>query len=198
MVFWRRRRESGSGSAADPAAPGERTLETHLDEGVLIAETALRLAAKNRLIVHALRDQEAFDDQWFAGALAEDIDALIAERESDADRLDSVRTSARRRLGRPRHFHDYRHADVGPLALRARVDRELAGRLRELRDDEAFTERILSAARESALDDIVSAHASRQLDLSAFVRDDRYIAERPERVASVLRDLEALQRARSW
>ncbi len=194
MVWRPRRRERDRAPAARPA----EGLDTHADEGMLIAATALRLAAKNRLIVHALRDGEPFDEAWFAAALREDIEALIEEREADARRLEEARATARRRLGRPRHFHDYRHADVRTLALREQVDRELAKRLRELLDDEEFCRGILSAAREAALDEIVAAQRSRQAELSGFTRDERYTAEREDRLASVKRDLEALQRARSW
>ncbi len=165
---------------------------------MLIAATALRLAVKNRVIMRVLAEREPFDDEWFASALREDIEALIAEREADADRLEATRASARRRLGRPRHFHDYRRADLRPLALREQLDLELARRLRELLDDEGFTRTTLARARESALDELVAAHQSRQLDLAGFARDERYVAEREERLESVRRDLAALQRARSW
>ncbi len=196
-MVWRPRRRAPV-RAQSSAGRAEGGLDTHADEGLLIAATALRLAAKNRLIVHALRDGEPFAQHWFAAALRQDIEALIDERETDARRLEEARATARRRLGRPRHFHDYRHADMRTLALREQVDRELAKRLRALLDDEEFTRGILSSAREAALDEIVAAHRSRQQELSGFARDERYTAEREDRLASVKRDLEALQRARSW
>jgi hypothetical protein len=148
--------------------------------------------------MRVLAEREPFDETWFAAALREDIEALAAEREADAERLESMRAAARRRLGRPRHFHDYRRADVRPLALREQVDLELARRLRAMLDDEEFTRTTLETARESALEDLVAAHQSRQVDLTGFERDERYVAERDERLDSVRRDLAALERARSW
>lgn len=196
MVWRLRRRKTGAATTPEASAPSP--LDPQIEEGMLIAATAIRLAAKNRVIVRTMGDREPFDEEWFAGTLREDIEALIAEREEDAERLDQVRSAARRRLGRPQHFHDYRRADLRPLALRAQVDLELAQRLRTLLDDEEFMRATLEAARESALDDVVMAHQSRQVDLTGFERDERYVAERDERVESVRRDLEALQRARSW
>lgn len=194
-MVWRLRRRDRNREAREENRPA---LDAHVDEGLLIAATALRLGAKNRLIVNALRDGQPFDQEWWEQTVREDIEALIQERETDAARLQGVRASARRRLGRPQHFHDYRHADVAILALREQVDRELAKRLRELLGDSDFCRSILASARESALDEIVSAHAFRQTQLAGFVRDERYVAEREERIESVRHDLEALARARSW
>ncbi len=196
-MVWRLRWRSHD-SDKNRAASGDPAVDTHVDEGQLIAATALRLGAKNRLIVRAIRDGEPFDEHWFRDSLRADMELLAQEREADAERLEAARASARRRLGRPRHFHDYRHADVRPLALREQVDRDLAARLRSLLDDEDFLEEVLSAARESALDEIVGAHQQRQVELGGFSRDERYIEEREDRLASVRRDLEGLQRARNW
>ncbi|WP_210479256.1 hypothetical protein [Naasia sp. SYSU D00948] len=197
-MVWRLRRRARSGADGAGPAAAEPSSETHTDEGLLIAATAIRLGAKNRLIVHALRDGEPFDREWFTETLREDVEALAEERESDAQRLAAARASARRRLGRPRHFHDYRHADVRRLALREQADLELAQRLRALLGEEEFVGETLTAAQESALDEILSAEQARRAELAGFVADDRYIAEREERLAALRSDLEALQRARSW
>lgn len=170
----------------------ERSIDSLVDEGLMIARSALRLAIKNHLIIRAVRDRADFDPEDVRAALRDEVRSLVREREADAEHLEALRVRARKRKGRARHQNDYRQADVELLRLRERIDRALASRLVDLADDDAFFQEIVGAAREQAMDEILQA----SMWPPEAVVDDRYRIARRARMESVKRDLLELADAR--
>ncbi|HEY8591024.1 MAG TPA: hypothetical protein VIL55_15870 [Naasia sp.] len=178
--------------AALAAAPGDQ-----VEEGVMIATSAIRLAAKNDLILRAFRDGTDYNAEAMAQLVRGEILALAEEKEQDATRADEVRRAVRRRWGRARHQHDYRRADRELLERREQVNSLLAARLRALCDDRTYVRTLADQARDAALDEIAYSmrDKARALHSTAMVDEDYPIA-RTLRMQMIAHDLEELERTR--
>src|SRR6476661_4943411 len=88
MRLWPRRAEPER-----PAPPPRRPFETlenleHLvDEGYLVAVSALRLATKNAIILTTLRDGGSWNEDHAIGLVQRAIDELVVELTATAERL---------------------------------------------------------------------------------------------------------------
>ncbi|MCU1635812.1 MAG: hypothetical protein JWQ68_1051 [Cryobacterium sp.] len=167
-------------------------VENLVDEVLLIVAAGLRLSVKNDLIIRVLRDGLGYSEDALVNALQSSIDALIREKTDEISRLRATRARAGRRRGRARRHDDYRRDDVRLLASREQINRRLVERLRELGDDEQFVRNQLTAARDSALHDVMQA---RLAPAAPVLVDDLYLAERDQRMALLEGDLDALRHA---
>lgn len=166
-------------------------VERLVDEGMMIVRSALRMSAKNRLIMQVLGAGEAFDEDALVDAVRTDARALAEEKSEEAERLEVVATKAAKKPGRATFHDDYRRQDVRALTLRERVGRETARRLHELGDDDAALLDLIHSARESALDDVIQARLSAVMP---YRRDPLYRRERSERMRALADDLAVLHR----
>lgn len=128
-----------------------------VDDAVALATAAVRIAVKNLLIVRALRDYADFDEQWWLAATAHEFEVIAVEKESDAARVEEERAAAKHKKGKARHPGDFRTRDVPKLKKRARVLHTIAARLRELAADDEALHRLITEARQGALDEIATA-----------------------------------------
>jgi hypothetical protein len=144
-----------------------------VDDAVLLATGAVRSAVKNLLIVRALRDGKDFDEAWWLDAVAREFEAIAAENDADAARVEQDRQLAKQRKGRPLHPTDFRTADVPKLKRRVRVLQLIAERLRALGADEPTLLALIADARTSALDEIASARhdPGRRPEVDPVARD---------------------------
>src|SRR5690606_38832822 len=93
----------------DPELEGSgHSAESLVEEGMLIVRAALRLAAKNQLILRALRDEQPYDRDELAAQIRAEMHDLAAEKRADAARLKKAAARAARRRGRAAHQTDYR------------------------------------------------------------------------------------------
>ena len=132
----------------------EVELRRAVDEGFLIAKSAVTIAVANRIITNALRDQGYFDHAVVAEATRDELHRMADEQRGDAERMRDIQTRARKQGGRSRHQHDYRRGDDLKLRTREATYEELARRLDARRDDQGFVDGIVLAARARAWDDI--------------------------------------------
>ena len=143
-----------------PAFSFEVSIASIVEDAAIISLSAVRLAAKNLIIVRALRDRVDYDDDWYVFAIRTELEALATEKDHDARRMESELTAARTKRGRGIHPSDYRSADVVSLGRRKLTLNALAHKLRTMATDTDIAHTILSAARLDALDEI-TASASR-------------------------------------
>ncbi len=162
-----------------------------VDEGMLIVRSALRMSAKNRLIMQVLGAGETFDEDALIEEVRADARSLAEEKSDEAERLEVVATKASKKPGRATFHDDYRRQDVRALTLRERVGRETARRLYELGDDDTALRDLIHSARESALDDVIQARISAVMP---YRRDPAYRRERNERMRALADDLAVLRR----
>lgn len=186
MALGRRKEQHGE---QPPAPIVGADVDRQVDEGMLVVAAALRMSAKNRLIVGVLRDRGAYDEAGLADAVRDEIDALIAEKERTAERLVAVVARASNRRGDALHQSDYRRADAGAIELRRSIELALADRLRAARDDEAAIEAIVDEARGSAMEEMFRP---RYLASAPREPEADYAERRDERMGLLADDLAML------
>jgi hypothetical protein len=135
-----------------PIDPEE--LRRSVDEGFLIAKSALTVTVANAIILNALQQNAAFDADRMGDAARDELDRLAVEQRGDAESMRDIRAKAQKQKGRSRHQHDYRRGDDLKLRTREASYTELADRLQDSKSDDAFIDSVVVAARERAWDDI--------------------------------------------
>ena len=171
-----------------------RAIEAEADEGLLLAEYALRMRLKNRIIVDTMTASTAVDAEAWADEARLMLGRLRLEQEASARRMDRERDLAELTEGRARHEHDYRTHDAGNLARRRRVYRLVGRRLLAWEHDHGRVAALLEAARADAAEEMDAAiRAALAGDAAAPVEDERLLRERLRLVTAV--DLPALERA---
>lgn len=190
MAWKRSRGRPGDSVIARPPSPSP-DLDRLVDEGMMIARSALRMSAKNHLIVAALRSPDDFDEAALLERVRDDAAALAEEKDTEAGRLEGIAGKAAKRSGRASFHDDYRRQDVRALGLREQVNTEMARRLRALVEADEDLRELLSVARESALDDMLQA---RLVAAIPFHLDPDYLVERGQRLETLTRDLSILYR----
>ena len=137
---WRRRRTRVTMAPFDRSklpvvkAP---TFDEMLEEGMLMAESAGRMALKNRLIVGALRGDAPYSDERAAAMAREVLYELVQEADEAVEHLAAERETAAQRDGRSQHQHDYHRSDLLNLRRREKVHAAVAKALWTRRSDEA-------------------------------------------------------------
>jgi hypothetical protein len=120
-------------------------LDDLVDEAQLIAEQAVRLALANALLMRALREDRAYSETDMLDLARQQFERVAAEADVDAKRDPRARN---------------RVADSWRRERRSEVGTALAARLRAAALNEDSLRGALERARESALNDILSAYGS--------------------------------------
>lgn len=196
MPLWRkreRRRFKPFDRHALPEVPPP-TFDEMLAEGVLVAESAGRMALKNRLIVEALRGEEPFAPERAAAAAREVLYELVREADEVAELTGETRSTAARREGRSSHEHDYRRADAANLRRREQVYAAVSKELWQRRNDPEYLAKFAERARDEAWQEVSGAieiRLEREWGEWPHIEvDETYEAERDDRVHDLLADLE--------
>lgn len=167
------------------------TFEESFAEGLLVAESAARMALKNRIIVAALRGDEPFDADRAAAAAREVLYELVQEMNEVAEWSAAERESAALREGRSAHQHDYHRADAWNLRLRERINAAVSKKLWELRGDPEYLAAFAERARDDAWTEIAGVIEQRLArEWPEIEVDEAYERERDERMRDVALDLE--------
>lgn len=191
-LFSRRRQQSPEPYVA-PEPPPIPSLESQVDEGLLILASGVRMAVKNRAVIWALRERADFDRERYRDTVRVHLGAAADEAEADADRADREFT----RAGPERHHLPTQYVDE-PARLQRKADvlHALAGRLRTLSDDETFVDQLIDSARDAAWEEIGSVVRENALLTSPLARPVGP-AQRNAALRQVRRALEELEEQRS-
>ncbi len=149
-----------------------------MDEGVLIAQAAVTMDAKNYIIVRALRDGEPFDADAVRAAVRRELRDLVAENNDNASRLQSLAVDVQSARGAPDNSEGYQVDDHPTLTKRGIIHALLAAELERLSDDDEFVWQLAERARLQAWEEVGSALESRliaseSVDLDRFYEEDR-------------------------
>lgn len=218
MRLWPRR------STPERPAPAPRhpfatleNLEHLVDEGYLVAESALRLATKNGLILTTLRDGGSWSEEHALGLARRAADDLLVELTATAARLtrESERAaplvpaeldeaapaphglrrpgrSERARLNRERKRVERQREEAERLVARTRTMLGVIDRVRLTRDDDDRLREIALRARDDTLAELVQA---RLIPRQALV--EQTAEQQREAIAGVKLDLARLLEERS-
>jgi hypothetical protein len=192
----------GSQDSADKAAERAAVPSTEriVDEGMLIAIAAVRMALKNRIIVGALRDHTDYVDADYAAWARLELREVARQNDEDSTRVERLGSYLSRtsRSGRGREVENKRR-DVIRLGRRRTLHDHVAERLRALAADDERVAELVEKARADALQEINEALATRLLEQRIDPHQPGYVAARAERMRAVgAIDLAALaKRSRS-
>ena len=180
--------ENGSDNTEGTAAPGPTTPSTAriVDEGMLIALSAVRMALKNRIIVGALRDHSDYDVEQYAAFARQELHEVARQNDEDSTRVERLGSYLSRTTGsgKGRELENKRR-DVVRLGRRRTLHDHVAERLREIADDDERVAAIVEKARADALQEINDALAARLLAQKVDPRQPGYAAARAERMRAV-------------
>ena len=176
----------------EPAAP---TLEQTVEEGMLLAEYATRMAVKNHIVVDTLQYGNDFDPARHTGEAAHLLRELASEQWEAAGRIDADLEVAQGLRGDATHPHDYRDVDVANLRLRRDAAVALASALRAKADSEEELLALVERGRVDAWDEVgraIEAGLDAFSGVEALKAD--YEREKPGRLKLLIwRDLARLQ-----
>jgi uncharacterized membrane protein YccC len=160
-------RDKKADTSADTVAPSDTASHVEMwpaslehisttravDEGVLIALTAIRMTVKNRIIVGALRDDEPYVPAVYIEVARDEVDELAHQNDDLAARL------KRRALARAERSHsDAREAAESQRSeLLRHVYTNLAEKLRAVGDDSTRMAELVESARQDAWSEIRQA-----------------------------------------
>ncbi|MDJ0348863.1 hypothetical protein [Cryobacterium sp. PH29-G1] len=168
-------------------------LERTVDEGLLIALSAVRMAVKNDIIVGALREHFDYDPGRYAENARSELHRLARQNEEYGRRVSRMSkdlASTKWRLGLT---NDQRH-DLLQFALRLRVHERLTLALDAVADDADQVARIVASAQRTASEEVSSAVSSKLIELAVDQREPDYAEHRDERLeAFVLINLAILK-----
>ncbi len=178
---------------ARPAAP--RDLTHQIDEGFIVALSAVRLSVKNGVIMRTVRDGEPWNEAEAIDLARRAIEAVITELDETATRLShdsdaaapterASRTArSRRDQARIRRSRD----EVVRLSARSRTLRGVVERLRAAHDDETIVRDLALRARDETLSELMQARLIPRAE-RVPVSDE----EHREAIAGVKADLQRL------
>lgn len=188
-LFSRRRRTTVEPYVPPAEPPPVPSLETQVEEGLLILVAGVRLTVKNQAIVWALRERTDFDPERYRAAVRTGLLAAADEADADADR-------ATAEFGRSRtedHGLVQQYPDEPTrLQRKAEVMHALAARLRELSHDDDYVDELATAARDAAWEDI-GAMVKHNAMLSAPLARPVPPAQRHAALREIRRALDELQ-----
>lgn len=162
------------------------SVERAVEEGLLIARSALTMDVKNRIIVSALRDDHRFDAQETASWVALDLTNLSAEQAEYAERMSELANTLNGSRGSTSKEHDYGPRDYRPLTRRGLAYASLSDELARLVNDPIFIESVVEDARGQAWSELGTAIGSR-LDLAQLQHPDAdYALERDSRLRALI------------
>ncbi len=187
-----RRRRADVGRYQDPPAQPLAPFDSVVADGVLISLGAVRLSAKNRVIMSAVRDRLDFDEEGLADFVRAELRRLADENDETAERVDEVSQDAQLAPG---IALDVAVTMRDAHRRRPEVHRALAETLRaDAADDDRVTALVADAA-EAATAEITRALALK-VTAQDFGRDTDYLTERAGRIQEFLdADLAELRRS---
>ena len=165
------------------------TLEHALEEGMLLADYAVRMSVRNAIITAMLTSEATtYDPAAFAGAATDALLGLAEESDAAADRLVRTHSFAKVLEGEPEHSHDYRQADSLNLRRREALAVATAKELRRRAGDTEYIADLVEKSRADAWREI-SREIEQRIDRILAVPDEDGRAERLDAFRDDLRQL---------
>jgi hypothetical protein len=153
MKLFRRTKRVNVGTYTDPIPTPAPKIEAQIEDGVLVALSAVRLAVTNRLIVRSLRDGQVYDEERVRQRVTRELEKLAAEKAKDAKRIRKVLETVADKPGAAAGPSDFRARDAKTLKRRAKVSEGLAERLTELAADQDVVGDVAERAHAAFLDE---------------------------------------------
>lgn len=129
-------------------------VEEIVEQGLMVADVAVRMNVKNAIILNALGNKADYDEQQIKGMVQDAALELAVERERDARHISRMRDEIRKTGYSSWSENDYGSGDNATLRHRQEVYEQVAAQLRERADDEQYLTEAAERARKSAWHEI--------------------------------------------
>ncbi|MEJ6489582.1 asparagine synthase [Leucobacter sp. USCH14] len=195
MFGWLKKRKRGS--ARPPRRLPRRVLapvEEITEQGLLVADVAVRMTVKNAIIMNALKRHVDYDAEQIIDMVRETTIDLAEERERDAKHISRMRGEIRDTGRSSWSESDYGNDDNRTLRHRQEVYEKVAEELRNRAADDEYLNAAAERAREMAWDEIGTSLADRaEHPYYSGGNNDEYREEREGRIQQLIeKDLTAL------
>ncbi len=173
-------------------------VEEIVEQGLMVADVAVRMKVKNAIILNALGCKADYDKQQIKRLVQDAALELAVERERDARHISRMRGEIRKTGYSSWSENDYGSEDNATLRHRQEVYEQVAAQLRERAEDETYLEESAERARSAAwheIGDSLKEKASHPY--YAGGSSDEYKREREARIELLIqRDLTELMQQR--
>lgn len=190
--------DTGPGITLPSASAAKRrpvSIERSVDEGILIAQAAVTMDAKNHIIVGAIRDGKAFDTADVRAAVRRELERLGRENQDSAKRLQSLAVDVQTPRGPRQNPEGYQTDDHPTLTKRGIIHVLLAEELERLSEDSEFVAELAERARVQAWAEVGDAIESRLLDSLPRPPDQFYEDDKDARIRALFNiNLRALEK----
>lgn len=189
MRWFRRRRGGWLGTYEPPEPRDPAPIEDIIDDGMLIAESVVRMTLRNRVIVDALRDGRDLDRSALADAAAAELESLADNEWESAQRVRFRREGVRVDDPFPdENANEYRIESE----RREKVHTAMSEAFAERATQRDILDSLVERARREAWDEVAPVIIDRAMHEEP-APDEAYAAQRVERIgALVALDLTAL------
>jgi hypothetical protein len=171
-------------------------VEEIVEQGLLVADVAVRMNVKNAIILNALGRKADYDEQQIYAMVRDAVTELADERERDAKHIARMRGEIKKTGYSSWSENDYGSDDNATLRHRQEVYEQVALQLRERAADEGYLSQAAERARSAAwheIGDSLKEKASHPY--YAGGSSDEYKREREARIELLIqRDLTELVR----
>ncbi|PRI10849.1 asparagine synthase [Leucobacter massiliensis] len=200
MFGWSKRRKRGKNRP--PRRLPRRVLapvEEIVEQGLLVADVAVRMTVKNAIIMNALKRHVDYDESQIVDMVREATEDLASERERDAQHIARMRDEIRDTGRSSWSESDYGNDDNRTLRHRQEVYEGVAVELRERARDEEYLRATAERARELAWHEIGDSLKERATHpYYSGGHDEEYRSEREGRIQQLIeKDLTALVQQRT-
>lgn len=128
-----------------------------VEQGLLVADVAVRMTVKNNIILNALRDYADYNEDEIVEMVRAAIVDVAVERERDANHIRRVREEVKQRGYSSWIDSDYRGSDDRTLRHREAVYDGVAAELRSCAEDASHLEKTAERARQAAWREIADS-----------------------------------------
>ena len=181
MAGWRLWRKDAS--IDEPSPESLESINTSADDGFAMARLGAIMAIKNKILVQAITQPNAFDASIYLAPAREVITTLAVESLETASIVSADLKRARKLRGEAMSRNDYRRGDVNNLTIRLGSLEQVAQRLKDKLQDEQWLRVLITEAHGLAWAEL-SREMERNLDrkeVSEF-GDENYEQERSDRL----------------
>ncbi len=181
MADWRIWRKNSA--PAEPTPEILEAIETSSDDGLAMARLGAVMAIKNKILVQAITQPDAFDPSIFLPPAKEIITTLAVENLEMAAVVAADLKRARKLRGEAMSKDDYRRGDVNNLTIRQGSLEEVARRLKDNLSNEQWLRELITEAHSLAWAEL-SREMERSLDRKEAIEfgGANYEEERDDRL----------------
>ena len=169
-------------------------VEEIVEQGLLVADVAVRMTVKNAIIMNALKEHADYDETQIVEMVRDALNELASERERDARHISRVRGEIRDTGRSSWSETEYGNSDSRTLRHRQEVYEQVAAELRSRTEDDEYLNSTVERARGlawSEIGDSLKERASHPYYSGGH--DEEYRSNRDDRIQQLIeKDLTSL------